>query len=139
MWSVKIDRNILGRTVKVYVLNEDPSTGRANVLQQDGTWFTTQADISSVPNAGFELPMECLRELQVALGEFLGDRGDKELRADLQREKDRVDSLFRALLGSVSTDPALKPLKIGTPMTGSAGSIGGSSGSFTINAPTGTP
>ena len=132
MWSVKIDRAMLGRTVRVYVLNEDPSTGRANVLQQDGTWFTTQADLSSVPNAGFELPMECLRELQTALGEFLGDRGDRELRADLQREKDRVDAMFRALLG-FTPQPLERP-KIGTPMTGTAGGFG-AGGTISINNP----
>ena len=99
MWHVGIDRHHLGRTVTVHVANEDPSTGVANVYTKGGVWYTLQPGVQPPADSGFELPMDCLRELQAALNEYLGDHGgNKELRADLLTEKRRVEELHRGIL-----------------------------------------
>ena len=101
MWHVGIERDNMGigRSVTIRVANEDMQTGVSNVLLSDGAWATLQPGVQPPADTGFQLPMDCLRELQAALSEYLGDRsGDKELRADLLTEKRRVEELHQGLL-----------------------------------------
>lgn len=121
MWHVAIDRDQrgVGRTVTVYIGNEDPATGVSNVLMRDNTWCTLQPGTSVPVGAGMQLPMDCLRELQSALGEYLGDRGgDKDLKADLLTEKRRVEEMHQAILRMMDPRFASTPLFTGEIMKG---------------------